>query len=164
MKKNNPAALVATGLAALLLAACSGGEAPPAAEAPASSADTGPLETRERNGIDYQPAFAGQTRAPGVRNGRRGVAKSRVSAHPLGLSYDPIEAAEPGQFRPCPLLLGLRLLDRRDLGLDNRPLGSQRLSDLWIRVGNIAVRRRRRQPVLLGHGIANALHALGYAS
>jgi glucose/arabinose dehydrogenase len=69
MEKNNPAALVATGLAALLLAACSGGEAPPAAAAPASSADTGPLETRERNGIDYQPAFAGQTRAPGIRNG-----------------------------------------------------------------------------------------------
>jgi glucose/arabinose dehydrogenase len=27
-----------------------------------------PLETRERNGKNYQPAFAGQTRAPGIRD------------------------------------------------------------------------------------------------
>ena len=66
MEKNNPAALVATGLAALLLAACSGGEAPPAAEAPASSADTGPLETRERNGIDVAHIIRGIRAAEGT--------------------------------------------------------------------------------------------------
>nr|PZN65396.1 MAG: glucose dehydrogenase [Pseudomonadota bacterium] len=27
-----------------------------------------PLETRERNGVDFEPAFEGQTRAPGIRN------------------------------------------------------------------------------------------------
>ncbi|HXC60734.1 MAG TPA: PQQ-dependent sugar dehydrogenase [Steroidobacteraceae bacterium] len=38
---------------------------PAAGGAPASDA---PLETRQRNAVDYQPAFPGQTRAKGIRN------------------------------------------------------------------------------------------------
>jgi glucose/arabinose dehydrogenase len=33
-----------------------------------SAAANAPLETRERNGVDFTPAFAGQTRAPGLRS------------------------------------------------------------------------------------------------
>jgi aldose sugar dehydrogenase len=41
--------------------------ATPAAQAAAATPSLPPpLETRERNGIDYNPAFAGQTRVPGV--------------------------------------------------------------------------------------------------
>ena len=61
-----------------LCAACSREAAPPAATgnetgtaAAASSATPaagGPLETRERNGKDFKPAFPEQTRAPGVKS------------------------------------------------------------------------------------------------
>ena len=64
------------GLATLVvwLAACSGRDAaaPPPTDpgaATAAATDGSPLETRDRNGVDYQPAFAGQTRAPGIRQG-----------------------------------------------------------------------------------------------
>jgi glucose/arabinose dehydrogenase len=63
---------------AAFLAGCSGGGgaatgAPAAAgSAPASAAGAqraaAPLETREGNGAGYKPAFAGQTRAPGIRD------------------------------------------------------------------------------------------------
>ncbi len=39
-----------------------------AAQAPGAGA---PMETRERNARNYEPAFAGQTRAPGIRNSAR---------------------------------------------------------------------------------------------
>jgi glucose/arabinose dehydrogenase len=55
-----------------ILAACSRepapAETPPAAEAaPASDASASP-ESRERNGVDYTPAFENQTRAPGMKS------------------------------------------------------------------------------------------------
>jgi aldose sugar dehydrogenase len=37
---------------------------PPAAAEPALATASTPLETRERNGVDFKPAFDGQTRAP----------------------------------------------------------------------------------------------------
>src|SRR4051794_35599879 len=46
-------------------AAQSNAPAPPVAGASASDA---PLETRQRNAVDYQPAFPGQTRAKGIHN------------------------------------------------------------------------------------------------
>lgn len=62
----------ATGLAILAVcAACSREATPPpaAAAAPEGSATAGAaLETRAPNGVDYQPAFAGQTRAPEVKS------------------------------------------------------------------------------------------------
>lgn len=57
----------------LLSAACSREATPTAADAtaPAASASTpgagAPLETRVPNGEDFKPAFAGQTRAPGIK-------------------------------------------------------------------------------------------------
>lgn len=55
------------------MAGCSGGS--DAAQGTAASATSAapaalgpPLETRERNGVDYEPAFEGQTRAPGIRD------------------------------------------------------------------------------------------------
>src|SRR5688572_5082105 len=53
--------------AAVALAGCS--STSNGAEAGAAAAATGaPLETRERNARSYEPAFAGQTRAPGIRD------------------------------------------------------------------------------------------------
>lgn len=57
-----------------LCAACSHEATPPAAadanaSTTASSTDSGaPLETRPPNGVDYKPAFPGQTRAPGLKS------------------------------------------------------------------------------------------------
>jgi glucose/arabinose dehydrogenase len=54
-----------------VLAACSREPAPkeaPAATNAAPSAPSASLETRERNGVDYTPAFEGQTRAPGLES------------------------------------------------------------------------------------------------
>lgn len=62
-------AFAAGTMPAFLLACVMGGCArtePPAASAPAAD-DGSPLETRERNGVELQPAFPGQTRAPGIR-------------------------------------------------------------------------------------------------
>jgi glucose/arabinose dehydrogenase len=42
-------------------------EAPASAETAAAAANA-PLETRERNGVDFTPAFEGQTRAPGLKS------------------------------------------------------------------------------------------------
>src|SRR5690606_32765526 len=53
---------------------CSGGADSATADAgdtttpPAANAPAAPLETRDRNGVDYEPAFEGQTRAPGIRD------------------------------------------------------------------------------------------------
>lgn len=69
MNKNNTAAIAIIALAPLLLHACSGREPQPPAATAAATADTSPLETRTRNGVDYQPLFPSQTRAPGIRNG-----------------------------------------------------------------------------------------------
>jgi glucose/arabinose dehydrogenase len=58
-----------------LCAACSREAAPPAADAstPAASVSSpatpgSPLETRPPNGVDFKPAFAGQTRAPAIKS------------------------------------------------------------------------------------------------
>ncbi|MBL8269590.1 PQQ-dependent sugar dehydrogenase [Steroidobacter sp.] len=56
-----------------LCAACSREAAPPAASADQTAAASavvpgGPLETREPNGKDFKPAFAGQTRAPAIKS------------------------------------------------------------------------------------------------
>ncbi len=57
-----------------LCAACSREATPPAADAnaPAALSDPlppgSPLETRPPNGVDFKPAFAGQTRAPGIKS------------------------------------------------------------------------------------------------
>ncbi|WP_414717509.1 PQQ-dependent sugar dehydrogenase [Steroidobacter sp.] len=56
-----------------LCAACSREAAQTAADAhaaapPAAAADGSPLETRPPNGEDFKPAFAGQTRAPGLKS------------------------------------------------------------------------------------------------
>ncbi len=57
------------------LAGCSagsdGGAASAAAPTDAGPALGDPLETRDRNGVDYEPAFEGQTRAPGIRDSVR---------------------------------------------------------------------------------------------
>jgi glucose/arabinose dehydrogenase len=68
--------ITATLAMVLATAGCSNGADPslagtgPAAPQtdPAPSALGPPLETRERNGVDYQPAFENQTRAPGIRD------------------------------------------------------------------------------------------------
>jgi aldose sugar dehydrogenase len=106
MNKNIPAAIAATALGALLLAACSGREEPPASDsAPTSSTDTAALETRERNGIDYQPAFAGQTRAPGIRNGSAPQVQVLASGltQPFGVEPLPdgrfLVSEKPGRLR-----------------------------------------------------------------
>jgi len=55
-----------------VVTACSRGPAQAetsAAAEPASTAGAGaPLETREPNGVDFKPAFEGQTRAPGLKS------------------------------------------------------------------------------------------------
>lgn len=57
-----------------LCAACSREATPPAADAnaPAAAASAAapgaPLETRPPNGVDFKPAFPGQTRAPGLKS------------------------------------------------------------------------------------------------
>src|SRR5512139_1776163 len=71
MNRNCSAAGVLIAFVLGMASGCSPREAS-APDTPATAAnpsDTSPLETRERNGVDYQPAFAGQTRAPGIRNG-----------------------------------------------------------------------------------------------
>jgi glucose/arabinose dehydrogenase len=55
----------------VLLLACFAGcsSPPPAAQAAQAAAPTGPpVETRDRNARTYEPAFAGQTRAAGIRD------------------------------------------------------------------------------------------------
>ncbi len=53
----------------VVVTACSREPAPaetPAAAESAPATANAPLETRERNGVDFEPAFEGQTRAPGL--------------------------------------------------------------------------------------------------
>src|SRR5690606_9907537 len=71
MQSIRPSTLLktASGLAVLAVcAACSQEPAPPAASVLSSSGDGASLETRPRNSANYEPAFAGQTRAPGVKS------------------------------------------------------------------------------------------------
>jgi aldose sugar dehydrogenase len=54
-----------------VVAGCSREPAPaeaPAAAEPAATAANTPLETREPNGVDFKPAFEGQTRAPALKS------------------------------------------------------------------------------------------------
>jgi glucose/arabinose dehydrogenase len=63
---------IALGLVAVAqIAILSGGTPSASAVAAETQAAGRPLETRPRNGRDYQPAFANQTRAPGIDSRRR---------------------------------------------------------------------------------------------
>jgi len=93
-------ALAATVAVATLFAACgaNGQDATP------TSAGA-PLETRPANGAGQQPAFAGQTRAPGVRT-EAALAHSIVASgleHPWGLALLPdgrwLVTERPGRLR-----------------------------------------------------------------
>jgi glucose/arabinose dehydrogenase len=92
-------ALAATVAAAALAAACgaNGQDAAPSVAAP--------LETRPANGANQQPAFAGQTRAPGVHT-EAAMAHSVVASgleHPWGLALLPdgrwLVTERPGRLR-----------------------------------------------------------------
>jgi glucose/arabinose dehydrogenase len=92
-------ALAATVAAAALSAACgaNGQDAAPSAGTP--------LETRPANGASQQPAFPGQTRAPGVRT-ETAMAHSVVASgleHPWGLALLPdgrwLVTERPGRLR-----------------------------------------------------------------
>lgn len=95
-------ALAAVSAAALALVACgaNGQDAPPAAGSTGS-----PLETRPANAPDQQPAFPGQTRAPGVST--QGAVTHTVVAsglvHPWGLAALPdgrwLVTEKPGRLR-----------------------------------------------------------------
>src|SRR5678816_4908795 len=69
--------------ATALLAACGPGQA--------STAAGGPAETREPNGKDQAPAFAGQTRAPDVKAGVAYAVSDHVTGlqKPWGLAFLP---------------------------------------------------------------------------
>jgi glucose/arabinose dehydrogenase len=70
MRVNLRPALLLPLVSLAVVTACSRESTPtevPAAAEPASTAANGPLETRERNGVDYTPAFEGQTRAPALK-------------------------------------------------------------------------------------------------
>ncbi len=71
----------------------------------ASAVPGGPLETRPANGADQTPAFAGQTRAPGVRT-EAALAHTVVASglvHPWGLAMLPdgrwLVTEKPGRLR-----------------------------------------------------------------
>lgn len=89
-------ALAATMVAALAGACANGQSATPT---------RAPLETRPANGADQLPAFAGQTRAPGVHT-ERAMAHSVVASgleHPWGLALLPdgrwLVTERPGRLR-----------------------------------------------------------------
>ena len=114
MAKKSSAAAACIVVATLLLQACSSRDGA-TADAAAKTADAAskapdvaegsPLETRERNGKDYQPAFAGQTRAPGIRNGLQPEVQVVTAglALPFGVESLPdgrlLVAEKPGRLR-----------------------------------------------------------------
>ncbi|HWQ86349.1 PQQ-dependent sugar dehydrogenase [Brevundimonas sp.] len=94
-------ALAATVAAAVLSAACGAGEQDGASPGQAGA----PLETRPANGAGQQPAFPGQTRAPGVRT-ETALAHRIVASgleHPWGLALLPdggwLVTERPGRLR-----------------------------------------------------------------
>lgn len=71
MRQKIRSRLLPSVISLVVVAGCSREPAP--AEAPAATDSTptaanAPLETGERNGVDFEPAFEGQTRAPGIRS------------------------------------------------------------------------------------------------
>jgi glucose/arabinose dehydrogenase len=77
--------LTASAALAVALAACGPAPAEPAAQAGA------PVESRAPNSPDQKPAFAGQTRAPGVNSGVTGQYQTLASGleHPWGMAFLP---------------------------------------------------------------------------
>src|SRR5690606_6854386 len=95
------AAVVLAGLAGLSACSSNGSEGAAAAAAtdpagtPVANALGAPLETRDRNGVDYEPAFSGQTRAPGIRDS----AQLDVQEVATGLTRPPaFELLPDGRF------------------------------------------------------------------
>jgi glucose/arabinose dehydrogenase len=85
----------------LVLAAACGANGEARQDAPAGA----PLETRPANGVGQEPAFAGQTRAPGVRT-EQALAHTVVASgleHPWGLALLPdgnwLVTEKPGRMR-----------------------------------------------------------------
>ncbi len=90
-----------------LLAACGKSESPGSAaqEAAAIVDDGSPLETRPRNGLDYQPLFPGQTRARGIRTGPAVKIEVVTAALTLPFAVEPMPdgrllvSEKPGKLR-----------------------------------------------------------------
>jgi glucose/arabinose dehydrogenase len=91
----------------VLLAACGRSEPPgPAAQGAAATVDdSSPLETRPRNGRDYQPLFPGQTRARGIRTGPAVKVEEITAALTLPFAVEPLPdgrllvSEKPGKLR-----------------------------------------------------------------
>jgi len=99
-----PIILAATSSLLVLAAACGANGETSQAEGQATGADA-PVETRPANGANQMPAFAGQTRAPGVQT--QGTLRHAVVAsglvHPWGLELLPdgnwLVTERPGRLR-----------------------------------------------------------------
>ncbi len=90
-----------------LLAACGKSGSPDNAvqQAAAMVDDGSPLETRPRNGLDYQPLFPGQTRARGIRTGPAVKVEVVTAALTLPFAVEPMPdgrllvSEKPGRLR-----------------------------------------------------------------
>lgn len=97
--------IVAAASTSLLVLAAACGANGESADQSAAAATGAPVETRPANGADQQPAFAGQTRAPGVRT-EQAMSHTVVAEgleHPWGLAQLPdgrwLVTEKPGRMR-----------------------------------------------------------------